>query len=123
MSNQFRIPRRGDAGVAFLGVELKDAWLVLGGIFGGLFAGSAGGMGTAGYFGFPVAGYMLNRIYIDWQSNNLPGAFRCRLFSRGIPGAGYSPTIKTQKVVYVGDAVVINPASSSVIDDVLQHRK
>lgn len=109
MSNQaFRIPRRGDAGVAFLGVELKDAWLVLGGVFCGLFAGSVFQMGTAGYIGFPIGGYMLNRVYIEWQNNNLPGVFRCRLFSRGI--TGYSPTIRAQNVVYTGDAVVINPA-------------
>jgi len=122
MTNQaFRIPRHGDAGVAFLGVELKDAWLVLGGVFCGLFAGSIFQMGTTGYLGFPIGGYMLNRLYIEWQNNNLPGVFRCRLFSRGL--AGYSPTIRAQKIIYVGDAVVLNPASSRLIDAVIVQKR
>lgn len=116
MINQsFRIPKRGDAGVAFLGVELQDAVIVIGSVFVGLFCGSVLEMGNVGFLGIPIAGYAVNRVYIDWQSRTLPGAFRNFLFSVGL--SGYSDALKNQKTIFVGDNQIINPAASQVVDE------
>lgn len=115
MINQsYRIPKRGDAGVAFLGVEMQDAIIVIGSVFVGLFCGSALGMGNVGYLGIPIAGYAVNRVYIDWQSRTLPGAFRNFLFSIGL--SGYSDALKSQKTIFIGDNQIINPAATQVVD-------
>lgn len=114
-NHSFRIPKRGDAGVAFLGVELQDAVIVIGSVFAGLFCGSALDMGNVGFLGMPFAGYVVNRAYIDWQSRTLPGAFRNFLFSVGL--SGYSDSLKTQKAVFIGDNQIINPAASQVVDE------
>jgi hypothetical protein len=110
----FKIPRKGGANVAFLGAELKDAVPVLASVFIGIFCGSALGWGNLGYLGIPFAGYFLNRMYIDWQSKTLPGAFRNFLFSKGL--AGYSQALKSQQTVFKGDGLVINPGTSQRID-------
>lgn len=86
INETFRIPRRGNAGVAFLGVEIKDAVIVIGSVFAGLLCGSAFDMGNVGYLGMPIGGYFVNRLYIDWQTKTLPGAFRNFLFSKGLWG-------------------------------------
>lgn len=115
MTNQaLRIPKRGDAGVAFLGVELKDTAIVICSLFVGLFCGSALDMGNAGYLGIPIGGYAVNRLYIDWQSKNLPGALRNFLFRVGL--SGYSDSLKSQKTVFIGNNQIINPAASRVVD-------
>jgi hypothetical protein len=118
INRSFRIPKRGDAGVAFLGVEIQDAIIVIGSVFVGLFCGSALDMGNVGYLGIPIAGYAVNRLYIDWQSKTLPGAFRNFLFSLGF--AGYSESLKSQKTVFIGDNQIINPAASQVVDEYMK---
>lgn len=113
----FKIPRKGGANVAFLGAELKDAMPVLASVFIGIFCGSALGWGNVGYLGIPISGYFLNRVYIDWQSKTLPGAFRNFLFSKGI--AGYSTALKSQKTIFKGDGLVINPGRTEQINSLI----
>lgn len=103
----FKIPRRGGAGVAFMGVEMADALIFLVSIPLALVLGSLFGMGTKAYLGVPVAGFFLNRTLIEWRANQLPGAFREWLFAHGI--AGYSKRLNSQSVVYTGDATVVLP--------------
>jgi hypothetical protein len=114
INHSFRIPKRGDARVAFLGVELQDAVIVIGSVFVGIFCGSALDMGNVGFLGIPIAGYAVNRVYIDWQSRTLPGAFRNFLFSVGL--SGYSDALRSQKTIFIGDNQIINPAASQVVD-------
>ena len=114
MSNNpenMRIPRYGDAGVAFAGVELKDAVIVLVSIFLALIFG--GKVGTLGYIGFPVAGYFLNRLYVDRRSSQLPGQFRAYLFAQGL--LGYSKSLQSKEILFIGDADGINPGSKRVL--------
>ncbi len=118
INRSFRIPKRGDADVAFLGVEIKDAIIVIGSVFVGLFCGSALDMGNVGYLGMPFGGYVLNRWYIDWQSKTLPGALRNFLFSLGL--AGYSESLKSQKTVFIGNNQIINPSASQVVDEYMK---
>lgn len=108
----FSIPRHGKAGVAFLGVELKDAVILIGSVFIGLFAGTV--VGFSGYIGVPVFGYFVNKAYLDWKTSRLPGYFRSFLFTLGF--AGYSPAFQQRNTVYIGDAVVINPGSAAMLD-------
>ncbi len=122
MTNEsFRIPRRGNAGVAFLGVEIKDAVIVIGSVFAGLLCGSAFDMGNVGYLGMPIGGYFVNRLYIDWQAKTLPGAFRNFLFSKGL--WGYTDSVRSQKTIFVGDGVGINTASGAVLDEFMSKAK
>lgn len=109
MSKTYRIPRRGGSGVAFLGVELKDATILLSSLFLGLVCGTAFEMGNTAFIGFPVGGYFANRVYVDWQAKSTPGAFRTYLFSKGI--WGYSAALEKQKTLFVGDSTVINRQS------------
>ncbi len=101
------IPRFGNAGVAFLGVEVNDTYLLIASVFIGLVSGSR--LGMTGYIGIPAAGYFLTRLYLDWKSGHLPGSFRAFLFSKGILG-GYSNGLSDRNVIYHGDAVIINKA-------------
>lgn len=122
MSDQeVSIPKRGNAKVAFLGVELKDAGLLIGSLFAGLICGSAFDMGNFGYVGIPAIGYFSNRLYIEWKSKSLPGAFRAFLFSLGL--WGYSDALKSQKTLFVGDSDVINPASGRYLDQIIAEAK
>ncbi len=101
MSEQAYIPKRAGANVAFLGVELKDAAILIASVFLGILSGSMFGMGNLGYLGMPLAGYFLNRIYIEWQSRNPRGVVRRQLFKLGL--TGYSKTLSSQQTVFVGD--------------------
>ena len=114
MSNDIvKIPRHGKAGVAFLGVELNDAFILIASIFIALLAG--GSLGTGAYIGIPVAGFFLNRLYVDWRSNALPGQFQATLFTLGF--RGYSRAFKSRDTVFIGDANVINAGASKAVDD------
>jgi hypothetical protein len=102
---EFEIPRYARAGVAFLGVELQDAAILIGSVFVGLAVGSV--LGGMYYIVVPIGGYALNRVYLDWRTNALPGELRAKLYAAGI--WGYSRAFPTRDTVYIGDAVVINP--------------
>lgn len=113
MSNDvFKIPRHGRAGVAFLGVQLKDAVILISSVFIGLIVGKF--IGFSGYVGIPVLGYFANKTYLDWKSARLPGYLRLFLFAHGI--AGYSSAFKQRNTIYIGDGVVINPGSAAMLD-------
>lgn len=112
MSNDvdpFEIPRFGNAKVAFLGTEIGDAKLFIGSIFLGLLAGKfIPGMGLKGYVGIPLAGYFLNRAWVDWKTKSPAGFILAKLYSFGI--FGYSKAFTSRSNVFVGDATIINPA-------------
>lgn len=113
MANEaFSIPRHGAAGVAFLGVELKDTVILIASVFIGIAVGAIAGFG--GYIGVPVLGYFANKAYIDWKSARLPGYLRAFLFTQGL--AGYSSAFNQLDTLYIGDAVVINPGSATMLD-------
>ena len=117
MSNEeavddFKVPRYGNAGVAFLGVELSDALILIVSVFVGLAAGTQ--FGPVAYIGVPVAGFFLNKLFIDWRSKSLPGQTRVYLFQVGL--VGYAGGFKGGDVVFVGDGVVINP-DPDLLDD------
>lgn len=99
-----RVTRHGGAGVAFLGVEVKDTYLLIASVFAGLIAGSK--YGLPAYFGFPGLGYFLTRLYLDWKSGHLPGMERAWAYSVGI--WGYSTGLDSRKTIYFGDAVATN---------------
>ena len=119
MSNlSYRIPRHADAGVAVLGVELRDAWLLIISVFLGLIAGGLMKLGWIAFVGIPAGGYFINRGFIEWKSQYLPGFVRTHLFSRGL--SGYSAGMSDQQVVYVGDAVAVNPGSAQFLDALIE---
>ncbi|PTT93019.1 hypothetical protein DBR42_00840 [Pelomonas sp. HMWF004] len=100
-----RVTRHGSADVAFLGVEIKDTFLLIGSVFVGLIAGSK--YGLPAYFGCPFGGYILTRLYLDWKSGHLPGMERAWAYSIGL--LGYSSGLDSRHTIYHGDAVAINP--------------
>ena len=118
-ADDFKIPRYADAGVAFLGVELNDALILIASVFLGLAAGTQ--FGAPAYIGVPVVGFFVNKAFIDWRSKSLPGQFRVVLFRIGL--VGYSRAFKGGDVVFVGDATVINPASGELADAVTATRR
>lgn len=103
--DEYVIPRFASAGVAFLGVELNDALILICSVFVGLATGTQ--FGPVAYIGVPVAGFFLNKLFIDWRSKSLPGQTRVYLFQIGL--VGYAGGFKGGDVVFVGDGVVINP--------------
>jgi hypothetical protein len=110
MAKRYKIPRYADSGVAFLGVELKDATILITSIFAGLIGGTSFGLGMMGYLGIPVAGYVLNRLLITLKSRHLPGAFRVWLFSYGLAKFG---AVKGQKTLILGSNRTMNPAANA----------
>lgn len=125
MSMPLRIPKRGKAGVAFMGVEFSNAWPLLLSIFVALITGGPLGGGAMFYLGVPVAGFFLNKMYVEVRSKQLPGAVREWLYSIGL--SGYSSKITSQQVVFKGDNTVINPASTERLNHIVhrmqEHRK
>jgi len=109
------IPRYGNAGVAFLGVEVTDTFLLIASVFVGLIAGAKWGMPA--YLGIPAGGYFLTKLYLDWKSGQLPGSFRAYLFTKGI--GGYSEGLKDRNVVYFGDSIGINKAFAEQEEEML----
>lgn len=103
--NLQEIPRYGNAGVAFLGVEVKDTYFLLVCVFIGIIGGAR--WGAPVYIGVPAAGYFLTKIYLDWTSDNLPGSFSALLYRLGL--YGYSHGLRAKNVIYHGDAVAMNP--------------
>ena len=106
-----RIPRRAKAGIAFAGVELKEATPLLGSVFGGLAAGQI--WGWAGYLGVPLAGYIVNRLYLDWKSGRLPGELRVLMYKIGF--MSFSKAFDRQQKLFIGNSVVINPMSTETL--------
>lgn len=119
-SEGFEIPRHGKAGVAFLGVELSDAWILILSVFIGLGAGSLLQLGVKAYVGIPIGGYILNKLFVDWRSKSVPGELRNYLFRTGL--MGYTNAFKGGNVVFEGDSKVINPDSQALIDHALRLR-
>lgn len=114
MSRQsFRVPRYGHAGVAFLGVEMKDTKLLLASFFLGLIIGGPLGGDTMGYIGVPVIGFWLNKQYLAWKGNQLPGYLKSALFEMGL--TGYSNAFAFKKIRYIGDSNIANLASSRML--------
>jgi hypothetical protein len=102
--NLQEIPRYGNAGVAFLGVEIGDTYLLIASVFLGLILGARGGMSF--YVGLPVGGYFLTKLYLDWKSGQLPGSFTALMYTKGL--TGYSSALKAKNVIYHGDSIAIN---------------
>lgn len=102
--NLYSIPRYGNAGVAFLGVEFKDTILLIASLFVGIISGML--FGLPAYIAPPIAGYVITVLYLDWKSDKLPGFLLVWLYSRGY--AGYSIGFPDRNIVYVGDARPIN---------------
>lgn len=115
-SEDNRIPRHAKAGVAFLGVELNDALILIASIFIGLFAGRV--YGTGAYLGVPAAGYWLNKQYVQWRSGTLPGQFKAWLFRMGI--RGYNGPFSSNKVIFAGDSTVTNPSSRKMVKQIIK---
>jgi hypothetical protein len=112
MNDDFEIPKHSAAGVAFLGVEFNDSLVAILGVFVGLGVGLE--YGAMACIGCAVGGFFLNKAYLDWREGLPPGHMRARLFRMGI--LGYSGAFKAGDVVFVGDATVINPGSSVLVD-------
>jgi len=109
------IPRYGGSGVAFLGVEVQDTYLLIVSVFGGLILGSKWGMPA--YLGLPAAGYFLTKLYLDWKSGQLSGSFMTYLFTKGF--RGYSSGFKDGNVIYHGDSVIMNKAFGEQEEEML----
>jgi uncharacterized membrane-anchored protein YitT (DUF2179 family) len=99
-----QIPRYGNAGVAFLGVEVKDTYLLIACVFVGLVVGAR--VGAIAYIGIPLGGYFITTLYLDWKDGQLPGSLSAFLYTKGI--RGYSPGLSERNVIYHGDAVIMN---------------
>jgi hypothetical protein len=119
VSNSFSIPKYGGADSAFLGVEFKDTYILIVSVFAGLILGKF--YGTSAYIGIPLFGYYANKKYIEWRSSRLPGFVLVWLFRFGL--RGYSKAFKSQRVVFVGDATVINPASHNLLKQMRPDRE
>ncbi|MDN4571864.1 hypothetical protein DBB29_24715 [Pandoraea cepalis] len=112
MSNKtFHIPKWGGAESAFLGVEFKDTYILILSVFAALVVGKV--WGTGAYLGIPLAGYFVNKKYIEWRDQRLPGFVRVELYKYGL--AKYSKGFKSQRASFVGDARAINPGSGRII--------
>lgn len=114
-SNSYDIPRFGGSGSSFFGAELGDSWLFIGSIVAGLIAGH---FNVLLYAVVPAAGYMLNREYVHWLASGPPGRLRCWLYELGL--VGYPAGHVSPKVVIVGDARGVCPASTDLLDAVEQ---
>ena len=110
MAKSYKIPRYADSGISFVGVELKDATILIVSIFAGLIGGTSFGLGMVGYVGIPLSGYALNRLLISVKSRHLPGALRAWLFSHGLAKFG---AIRGQKTVILGSNRTMNPAANA----------
>lgn len=111
----YTIPRYGNAGVAFLGVDVNQTIFLIASIFVGIIGGAKGGMPF--YIGAPAVGYFGTRIYLDWTSNQSPGSLRAMLYRFGF--AGYSSGLRTQKTIYLGDSMGINPIFDEQVIEII----
>ena len=108
-----RIPKYARSGVAFAGVEIEDAFILLGGVLVGFVAGAFLNLGLKAYIGVPVVCYLANTLYLDWKEQSPAGHLRAVMFRLGI--LGYSRAFPVAEMVYVGDSNALNPASSDLI--------
>ncbi len=112
MSNKtFHIPKHGGAESAFLGVEFQDTYILISSVLIAIVAGKV--WGTWAYLAIPFLGYQLNKKYIDWRDDLLPGFVKAWLFRLGIQG--YSDAFKSQRTRFVGDAAIINCGSHRLL--------
>jgi len=116
--NQVRIPKYARAGVAFAGVEIQDAFIVIGGVLVGFVAGAFLGLGIKAFVGITVLCYLANTWYLDWKEDAPAGHLSAKLFRLGL--SGYSRAFPTANMVYVGDSNALNPASHHLIAKSLQ---
>jgi hypothetical protein len=105
------IPRYGNSGASFLGAEFKDCLLLLASI---PVAMGAANWSAWAYVVVPAVGYLLNRQYLEWLASGPPGRLRLWLYELAI--VGYSDAHSTRDCLFVGDARVINPAASELIE-------
>lgn len=111
------IPRYGKSGASFLGAEFKDCMVLL----LSLPAAMAAANYTAwAYVVVPGLGYFLNRQYLEWLANGPPGRLRLWAYELGL--WGYSDAHAARNCLFIGDARVINPAASDLIEQRLQSR-
>lgn len=113
MSNEvdeLAVPTHARAGTAFMGTELKDAFILIIAVFLSLPAGKI--FGTLGYLALPLGGFYINRIYLEYKRNTLPGQFTAWLYQTGIceslPFLAYG-NFKGANTEIHGDAKAINP--------------
>jgi len=117
MSHQtYLIPRHANAGVAFLGVEFKDTWLLIASAVVGIIVLFM--QETMIGIGILFGGYCLTRALIEWKLNQLSGSLRAYFFNMGLKA--YSSTIRHQKTLYVGDSVALYRGSSSYMNAVMK---
>jgi hypothetical protein len=110
-SKRFHIPKHGGAESAFLGVEFQDTYILIISVLVAIVAGKL--WGTWAYLVIPFGGYHLNKLYIDWRDDLLPGFVQAWLFRFGI--RGYSGAFPSQRTRYVGDAAIINRGSRRLV--------
>jgi len=113
-----QIPRHAGAGVSFAGADIEDAWLVIAGVFLGIFVGGFLHAGTPAFVGFPLGSFILNKMFLDWKTSGMPGHFRATLYRLGL--SGYSEGFPMQDMVYVGDAQPGNLDSRRLVDAAMQ---
>lgn len=110
---QIIIPKFAGAGVAFAGVEIQDASLLLAGVLVGFVAGWLG-LGLKGFVGIPLVCYFATTWYLEWKEGTAPGQLRTILYRAGL--VGYSRAFPTANMVYIGDSKALNPASRQLLD-------
>lgn len=111
------IPRYGSSGASFLGAEFKDCKVLLLSIPAAIYLGN---YSAWAYLVVPGLGYLLNRQYLEWLANGPPGRFRLWCYELGL--RGYSDAHATRHCLFIGDARVINPAASALIEERLLSR-
>lgn len=116
---QYKIPKHSKAGVAFLGVEFKDTYLLIVCVIFGLIFG--GQFGLFGQIGIPVLGFMLNKSFLDWKKQRLPGFANEVLYSFGIKG--YSKGLNKKNKIFVGDARPINTGFVEQVKKIIEDTK
>lgn len=114
-----KIPPKAKAGVAFAGVELGDAYILIGSVFVGIGGGQA--FGWPAYIFIPFLGYTLNKMYLNWKNGRLPGFLATFLYKRGI--LGFSRAFDKQEKLFIGNGAVINPDSGIFIDAVTRQSR
>lgn len=110
---RIKIPKRGDAKVAFFGVEIDKAYPFILGSMLGVLTGMNFDLGFIFYLGIPYGGYLFNKAVIQWQDQNLPGAVRTGLFALGL--RGINCVFNSKGTVFIGDSQIINKANSKKI--------
>ena len=104
MAKLHRIPRRANATVQFLGVNMADTIPFIISIFLGLMLNKAFGVFfTVGIVGVGIA---VSKLLILWKANNPAGAVTAYLYSKGL--SSYTSAFNKKNKLFVGNGDVIN---------------